>query len=158
MSASEQAEFVHLDEYVYKVVPLPARRGMVVMRRVLAMAALLPADKLRAAAEAFKRGAREGSPEMMALGIDLLGSVAAGTSDADLEFLVTSLASATWYAHSQTPDNLVPLSGALDVHFMRSYKRMLGWLWRALLTNFPDFQRAFSPLAEALKARAPAAG
>jgi hypothetical protein len=158
LSAAEQSALVHLDEYVYKIVPIPARKGMLAMRRVLALAALLPADKLRAAADAFKRGAREKSPEMMLLGVEMLGGVAAGTRDEDLLYLVDALSQTCWFARAETPENLVPLAPALDVHFMQSYRRMALWFWHALLTNFPDFHRAFASLAEAQRAAAKTAG
>jgi hypothetical protein len=150
-----QAQTFRIGDWVYKVAPVPGRRGALLFRRVAALLAHMPRQQLEEAAALLRAGLGEASPQMRVLGIELVGRVAAALSDDDLEYVMRELSAASWFASAQTPDRLVPLTGdAMDAHFAAAYPRMLEWMGRGLLVNFPNFQSAFASLLEAARARA----
>ena len=115
-----------IDGFVYVITQLGAKKGRTVLAHVMRVVA--------GAAEAEAPVAR----------------IAAGLTDAEVDYLCDTFAAVTMVAKAETPDAQVKLSDVFDMHFANRYGPMLKWLWAALETNYSSFLSDMGLNAEAL--------
>jgi microcystin degradation protein MlrC len=117
----------NIDGYTYAVQQLGAKKGRLVLARVIRIVS----------------GAAESDDPVAKLGASL--------SDAEVDYLCDTFAATTQVSKEGDPNKAWVLADVFDDHFAGRYGAMVKWLWAALETNYSSFLSDVGLSPEALK-------